>query len=445
MKVIFTFAMPMLIGNVFQQMYSTVDSIIVGNFEGKNALAAISGSSSVQFLIFSIAIGFTAGMSVVLSQVYGARDFVRLKRVFSTGFIFVILLSAVLGLFGIAVSGPLLRMLDTPEAIMPDGLKYLRIMFLGLPAMFLYNMYASVLRAIGDSKTPLYFLIVACITNIVLDYCFVAYFGLGVAGVAWATLIAQLFSGILCHIYVGKKVEIFHLRKGEWVFDKSIIGGIINYGLPSAVQQSIVSISMLFVQSFVNYFGENMMAAFGVSNRIENFVTMPLMNLAMALSMYAGQNIGAGQEKRAIDGLKATMIMQVIFSLAMAVIIPMVAPYLIDLFGLAEEPRVVELGVMGIDFSARLMIIFGLFQALNQFHRGVGDTKFSMFASLCMAFVRVPATYIMVYVLEMGEISIWAGMATGWVTALVVNTIRFFSGKWRGKAYIQAAPVDAEA
>lgn len=436
-KVIFAFAMPMLIGNLFQQLYSTVDQIIVGNFEGKNALAAVSGSSSVQFLIFAVAFGFTAGMSVVLSQVYGARDYERLKRVFSTGFIFVIALAVVLGLFGVVISRPLLNMMGTPAEIMDGATTYLRIMFLGLPAMFLYNMYASVLRAIGDSKTPLYFLIVACVINIVLDYVFVAFFGMGVAGVAWATLIAQLVSGILCHLYVGKRVQIFRLHKSEWIFDKTIIGAIINYGLPSAVQQSIVSISMLFVQSFVNSFGADMMAAFGVSSRIENFVTMPLMNFAMALSMYSGQNIGAGKEKRAIDGVKATMVMQLIFSFAMAFILPFVAPKLIDLFGLANDPDVVRLGVMGIDFSAKFLFVFGLFQALNQFHRGVGDTGFSMFASLCMVFVRIPATYVMVYILSIGEISIWAGMIIGWTTALAVNTIRFLTGGWKGKAYVQ--------
>lgn len=161
------------------------------------------------------------------------------------------------------------------------------------------------------------------------------------------------------------------------------------------------------------------------------------MNFAMALSMYSGQNIGAGKEKRAIDGVKATMVMQLIFSFAMAFILPFVAPKLIDLFGLANDPDVVRLGVMGIDFSAKFLFVFGLFQALNQFHRGVGDTGFSMFASLCMVFVRIPATYVMVYILSIGEISIWAGMIIGWTTALAVNTIRFLTGGWKGKAYVQ--------
>ncbi|MEG1862545.1 MAG: MATE family efflux transporter, partial [Oscillospiraceae bacterium] len=290
-KVIFSFAMPMLIGNVFQQLYSTVDSIIVGNFVGKNALAAISGSTSVQFLIIAVAFGFTAGMSVVLSQVYGARDYDKLKRTFSTGLIFVFFMSIVLAVFGYFVSEPILRALGTPPEILPDSVTYLRVMFVGLPAMFLYNMYAAVLRAVGDSKTPLYFLIIASIINIVLDYSFVVFFSWGVMGVALATMIAQIISGILCFFYINKNVEIFHLRKDEYIFDKEIIGAIVKYGLPAAVQQSIMSISFLAVQKFVNYFGGDMMAAFGVANRIEGFVTMPMMNMAMALSMFAGQNI----------------------------------------------------------------------------------------------------------------------------------------------------------
>ena len=447
MKTIFLFAIPMLLGNLFQQLYSTVDSIIVGNYEGAHALAAVSASGSIQFLLVAIAFGFTAGMSVVISQVYGARDYAKMKRVFSTGFIFIICLSICLGIFGVIITKPVLHLLNTPENIMPNSAKYLSIMFMGMPFQFVYNMYASVLRAVGDSKTPLYFLIVAALTNIVLDIVFVATFGMGVAGVAWATLLSQALSGFLCHLYVGKKVPIFKLGKGEWVFDKQIIGAIINYGLPSAVQQSVVSVGMMFVQSYVNFFGADMTAAFGVSNRIENFVTMPLMQFAMALSMFAGQNIGAGQEKRAKEGVKATIIMQLIFGITMAFVLPVVAPSIINLFGLAEDVKVVELASMGIGFAAKFLFIFGLFQALNQFHRGVGDTKFAMVASICMVFVRVPATAYMVNTLQLGEISIWAGMVIGWCTAFTLNLIRYTTGGWRGKAYVskRVEPKESEA
>jgi len=447
MSTIFMFAIPMLIGNIFQQLYSTVDTIIVGNFEGSYAIAAVSASTAIQFLLVSIAMGFTSGMSVVISQVYGARDYERMKRVFSTGFLFVTMLAFVLAGVGVVITEPVLKLMGTDASILPNSVTYLRIMFMGMPFQFVYNMYASVLRAVGDSKTPLYFLIVAALTNIVLDIVFVATFGMGVAGVAWATLLSQALSGFLCHLYVGKKVPIFRLGKGEWVFDKQIIGAIINYGLPSAVQQSVVSVGMMFVQSYVNFFGADMTAAFGVSNRIENFVTMPLMQFAMALSMFAGQNIGAGQEKRAKEGVKATITMQLIFGITMAFVLPVVAPSIINLFGLAEDVKVVELASMGIGFAAKFLFIFGLFQALNQFHRGVGDTKFAMVASICMVFVRVPATAYMVNTLQLGEISIWAGMVIGWCTAFTLNLIRYTTGGWRGKAYVskRVEPKESEA
>ncbi len=437
MKVIFTFAVPMLIGNIFQQLYSTVDSIIVGNFEGKNALAAISGSASVQFLILAIAFGFTAGMSVVISQVYGARDYKKLKRVMSTGILFIIGLSVVLGVTGIVIAGPLLRLLGTPAEIMNNAQLYLRIMFIGMPAAFLYNYFASILRAIGDSRSPLYFLIISSLTNIVLDYAFVAFLGWGVMGVAVATVMSQILSDVLCFVYINRRVDVYKLKREEYVFDRDILRAIVNYGLPAAIQQSIVSVSMLFVQSFVNFFGADMMAAFGVSNRIEGFVTMPMMNLAMALSTFAGQNIGAGREKRAISGIRATMIMQAVFCGVMAFVLPAASVSLIDLFGLADDPSVIQLGTMGISFAAKFYILFALFQTLNQFHRGVGDTKFSLVASIFMIMVRIPMTYVLVHIVKLGEISVWMGMVSGWMASLLINTLRFLSGKWRGKAYVQ--------
>ncbi|MEG2928627.1 MAG: MATE family efflux transporter [Oscillospiraceae bacterium] len=436
-KVIFSFALPMLIGNIFQQLYSTVDSIIVGNFVGKNAIAAVGGTFSIQFLILSLAIGFTTGMSVVISQVYGARDFDKLKRAFSTGFIFIAFLSIALGLIGLLITKPLLVMLDTPAVIMKDSFTYLAIMFLGFPALFLYNMYAAVLRAVGDSKTPLYFLIVATLVNIVLDIVFVVGFGMGVEGAAIATLIAQCVSGILCHLYIGKNVEIFKLSREDLVFDKEILRAIIKYGFPAAIQQSILSLSFLAVQRFVNFFGEDMIASFSVVNKIENFVTMPMMNIAMALSMFAGQNIGAGEVKRAQNGVKETMKMQALFCIAVFIVLPMIAPILISMFGLGKDAEVMRIGTMAIDFCAKYYFIFAAFQTLNNFHRGVGDASFSMFATLCMIFVRIPITYIMVYVLQLGEISIWMGMIIGWSTVLIANGIRYLTGGWKGKAFVQ--------
>ncbi len=446
-KLILGFAIPMLIGNVFQQLYSTVDSIIVGNFEGPQALAAISSSFSVQFLLLAIAFGFSIGMSTLMAQVYGANEMDKVKKTFSTGFILIISLAICLAVIGYLITDPVLMLLQTPEHIMPDSSAYLKIMFVGLPATFVYNFYAQALRAIGDSKTPLYFLMFATLLNIVLDYVFVAYFGWGVSGVAIATITAQAVSGILSYLYVNKRIAIFQFEKGEFVFDKELAKGIIRFGLPAAIQQSIFSLGFLAVQGMVNSYGEDMMAAFGATGRIEGFVTMPMMNLATALSMFAGQNIGANREDRAMQGIKDTAKIQVVFCAIMFFVIPPAAEMLLVMFGLDQSPNALALGIMGTRFTVYFYIVFALFQTFNQFHRGVGDATYSMFVSFAMIAIRVPVTYALSVVWPIGEISIWIGMVTGWSVSFVLNLIRFLSGKWRGKAFVQKdiKPAEAEA
>lgn len=428
----------MLIGNIFQQLYSTVDTIIVGNFVGKNAVAAVGGTFSIQFLVLSMAIGFTTGMSVVISQLYGAKDYERLKRAFSTSAIFSLVLSVVLGIVGILVISPLLKyMLQTPAEIYADSYIYLFITFIGYPFTLMYNMYAAVLRAVGDSKTPLYFLIIAAITNIVLDLVFVVYFDMAVAGVAIATMISQAISVVCCHMYVGKKYEIFKLTKDTLVFDKELLKGIIRYGVPSAIQQSVLSLNFMVVQRFVNFFGADMTAAFSVVNKIENFVTMPQMNLAMALSMFAGQNIGAGEEERAKQGVKDVLKMQTVFWAVIVFIIPMAAGTLIGLFGMGDDARVMAIGVEAIKLCSKLYILFGFMQTFSNFLRGVGDAKYSMFTTICMIFIRLPFTYLLVHIVQYGEMSIWLGMGMGWLTVMTMNIIRYIKGGWKGKAFVQ--------
>ena len=438
-KVILMFALPMLIGNIFQQLYSTVDTMVVGNFVGKNAIAAVGGTFSIQFLILSIAIGFTSGMSIVISQLYGAKDAEKLKKAYSTGVIFVIILSIVLSVVGIILTRPaLIYMLQTPEEIYADSYKYLFITFIGFPALFIYNMYASVLRAIGDSKTPLYFLILSTVVNIVLDLVFVIQLHMGVAGVAIATLIAQCISAVACHIYVGKRFEILKLTKDTLCFDKEMLMGIIKYGVPSAVQQSVLALNFMIVQRFVNFYGSDMIAAYSVVNKIENFVTMPIMNLALALSMFAGQNIGAGEEERAKRGVYDTMKIQAIFCAFVFLVLPLISNTLLKMFGMGDDQAVIKIGIEAISLCSKFYVIFALFQVINNFLRGVGDAQFSMFTTICMILIRLPITYVLVYMVQYGEISIWIGMIMGWATISLVGLFRFFTGGWKGKAFAQA-------
>ena len=438
-RAVLIFAIPMLIGNIFQQLYSTVDTIIVGNFVGKNAVAAVGGTFSIQFLVLSLAVGFTTGMSVVISQLYGARDYDRLKRAFSTSAMFSVVLSIVLGILGILVINPLLtHMLQTPAEIYDDSYIYLFITFIGYPFTVIYNMYAAVLRAVGDSKTPLYFLILSAVTNIILDLLFVIQFNMAVVGVAVATMIAQALSCVCCHIYVGKKYEIFKLTKNTLVFDTELLKGVIRYGVPSAIQQSVLSLNFMVVQRFVNFFGADMTAAFSVVNKIENFVTMPQMNLAMALSMFAGQNIGAGEEERAKQGVKDVLKMQAAFWLVIVFVLPLIAGVLIQMFGMGDDANVMAIGTEAIRLCSKLYILFGIMQTFSNFLRGVGDAKFSMLTTICMILIRLPFTYMLVHVVQYGEMSIWLGMGMGWLTVTTMNVIRYLKGSWRGKAFVQA-------
>ena len=438
-KVIFVFALPMLIGNLFQQLYSTVDTIVVGNFVGKHAVGAVGGTFSIQFLILALAMGFTTGMSIVISQLYGAKDFVRLKKAFATSAIFSVILSVVLGLIGILLINPLLTyMLQTPAEIYADSYTYLLITFIGYPITLIYNMYASVLRAIGDSKTPLYFLILSTVVNIILDLVFVIQFNMAVMGVALATLIAQAISAVCCHLYVGRKYDILKLTKETMVLDMELLRAIIRYGVPSAIQQSVLSLNFMVVQRFVNFYGADMTATYSIVSKIEHFVTMPIMNLAQALSMFSGQNIGAGREDRAKQGVYDTEKIQAVFCLIMVFVLPLIAVPLINLFGMGDDVNVVRIGTQAIGLCSKMYILFATMQTLSNFLRGVGDAKFSMFTTMCMIFIRLPITYFMVHIIQYGEMSIWIGMGIGWFTVMIINAVRFFKGGWRGKAFVQA-------
>ena len=307
-KVIFLFSLPMLIGNIFQQLYSTVDSIIVGNFVGKNALAAISGSGSVQFLLVAISFGFTAGISDVLSQVYGAKEYDKLKRAFSTSLIFVLSLALLLGIIGIAISTPLLKLLGTPDDIMPDAVAYLRIMFIGMPASFLYNMCSSALRSVGDSKTPLYFLVFSSILNIFLDLLFIVPFHMGVGGVAWATILSQFLSAILSLVVGLKNFPVLHLHREDFHDLKASAVLHLKTGFPMGFQMSVMCIGQLAMQAVVNGLGTAAVAGYTAASKADQLSVLVNNAMMTAISNYVAQNFGAGRKDRIRQGVRACLI-----------------------------------------------------------------------------------------------------------------------------------------
>jgi len=322
-KLILNFAFPMLIGNIFQQVYNMVDSIVVGRFVGKNALAAVGSSFSLMNFITLLIIGLCMGSSIVISQYFGAEDYEGLKRVVSTSFIFMLIFTIFLSVLTFLFTKPLLILIKTPAEILEDSTSYLQIVFAGLIFTFLYNASASLLRALGDSKTSLYFLVIACIINIVLDLVFVLNFKMGVAGVAYATVIAQAVASILSLIYVFSKVPILRMKKKEFVFDRTIFPVIAKYSFLTSIQQSIMSIGMVAVQGLVNTFGADVIAAFTAAGKVDSFAYLPVQDFGNAFSTYVAQNVGAGKKERVHEGVKSAVKIIIIFCIISSILILM--------------------------------------------------------------------------------------------------------------------------
>jgi len=308
-SLIFKFAMPMLIGNVFQQMYNIVDSVVVGRFVGKEALAAVGASFPLIFMMIAFVIGVSMGTTILISQYFGARDMKMVKRSIETMYIFLFFASIVVTILGISLSGTIFRLIKLPEDVMPQAIVYFNIYLTGSVFFFGFNGISAVLRGLGDSKTPLYFLIISTVMNMLLVLLFVAVFKWGVAGAAWATVISQAGAFITGILYLNRTHEIVKLNSLKLVFDRAIFRKSLMIGLPTGFQQTFVSMGMLAVTRIVNDFGTNAIAAYSAAGRLDSLAGMPAMNFGAALSTFVGQNLGANKPERVRQGLKATFLM----------------------------------------------------------------------------------------------------------------------------------------
>ena len=302
LKALLLFAFPMIIGNLFQQFYTMVDSVVVGRFVGENALAAVGASYSLTNVFISIAIGGGMGASVLTSRYFGGRNYKRMKTSVSTALLSFLAVSIVLGGAGFLLGKEIMELLNTPENIMEDATEYLNIYFIGLPFLFMYNVLASMFNALGKSRIPLYLLIFSSVFNVVLDVIMVCSFHMGVAGVAWATLIAQGISAVMAFlIFAGEMKSYEGGEQSQW-FDKRELGEMCRIALPSILQQSTVSIGMMLVQSVVNSFGAQMLAGYSAGMRIESICIVPMAAMGNVMSSYTAQNLGAGKQERAVKG-----------------------------------------------------------------------------------------------------------------------------------------------
>lgn len=430
-KLILNFAFPMLIGNIFQQVYNMVDSIVVGRFVGKNALAAVGSSFSLMNFITLLIIGLCMGSSIVISQYFGAEDYEGLKRVVSTSFIFMFIFTVLLSILTFLFAKPLLMLIKTPVEILEDSTSYLQIVFAGLIFTFLYNASASLLRALGDSKTSLYFLVIACIINIVLDLVFVLNFKMGVPGVAYATVIAQAVASILSLIYAFSKVPILRMKKKEFVFDRTIFPVIAKYSFLTSIQQSIMSIGMVAVQGLVNTFGADVIAAFTAAGKIDSLAYLPVQDFGNAFSTYVAQNVGAGKKERVHEGVKSAVKIIIIFCIISSILILMSSEYLMKIFVDSSEVKVIATGIEYISVVGIFYMLIGFLFMFYGFFRGVGNLTMSVVLTIVSLGTRVLMAYSLSSISYIGQKGIWWSIPIGWILADILGFITYKRGKWQ--------------
>ena len=379
-KSIITFAIPLLIGNLFQQLYNTVDSIVVGNFVGKEALAAVGSTTTIINMLVGFFMGLSTGASVIISQYFGAKDHKKLHAAVHTSIAMTFLLGIIMTFVGIVLSPTLLKFMNTPDDVIPLSSLYLKIYFAGIIGLMLYNMGSSILRAIGDSKKPLYFLIFSSIVNTILDLVFVVLFGMGVDGVAWATLIAQASSAVLVLYTLYKSKESYHLILKDLKLDMEMFKKMINIGLPAGFQQSITAFSNIFVQGYINVFGSSVMAGWSSYLKVDSFVLLPMQSIALASTTFVGQNIGAKQLDRAKQGTKTSLMISVSTTIVLSILLNILGKYVLYIFTTDQE--VIQNGMMMMRIFSPFYFVMCFTQIYAGALRGAGDSKAPMIIML---------------------------------------------------------------
>ncbi|MGI6200899.1 MAG: MATE family efflux transporter [Christensenellales bacterium] len=430
-KALLLFALPMVIGNLFQQFYTMADSVVVGRFVGENALAAVGASYSLTNVFISIAIGGGVGASVITAQTFGQRDYDKMKRSVSTALIAFLGLSVLLGGIGLALSGPIMTLLRTPENILDQAAAYLNIYFLGLPFLFMYNVLSAMFNALGRSRIPLYLLIFSSVLNIALDVYMVAALQLGVAGVAWATLIAQGVSATAAFALFLRELKAYPGHGGAR-FDLDELRHMTRIAIPSILQQSTVSIGMMLVQSVVNSFGSQMLAGYSAAMRIESLCIVPMAAMGNAVSSYTAQNIGAGQFDRVRRGYRACYGIVAVCAAALCVGLQAGAPSLIALF-LGEDGTWVALdtGVRCISFMGWFFALIGLKMITDGVLRGAGDMLMFTVANLVNLGLRVALAIALAP--RWGIDMVWRAVPIGWTANYLISFFQYRTGKWRAR------------
>lgn len=426
----------MLLGNVLQQMYNVVDSIIIGKVLGKEALAAVGANFPLIFALISFVVGIAIGATVIIAQYYGAKQMDMVKRTIDTLYIFMFFASIVLTIIGISFSESIFRFIDLPEEVVPLAVSYFNIYAIGFVFFFGFQGTSAILRGLGDSKTPLYFLVVSTIINIGLDVLFVVIFRWGIEGVAAATVIAQAGAFLSIVWYLNKYHKFLDFSPLKMKFDRGIFKKSLQIGLPSGFQQTAVAIGFLALYRIVNTFGTPTVAAYSVATRIDSFATMPAMAFSAAISTFVGQNIGANKNERIGKGLKATLLMISVLALTISACTVIFAEPLMRLFTNKEDYEVVAIGVSYLQIVSPFYMVFSMMFIFNGALRGAGDTLFPMFITImALWIIRLPLSYLLS--LHFGAIGIWWGIPIAWAFGVLASSLYYKTGRWKKKAVVK--------
>ena len=420
MPILVNFTVPLVLGNLFQLTYNAVDSIIVGHFVGKEALAAVGICNPISTLMILFLNGLCMGASILMGIQYGAKDYKTLHRQISTTMLSGVVFSFFLTLFCVVFAVPILHLLQVDASIMEMTRQYLRIIFLGLMFTFLYNFFSSTLRALGDSASPLYFLIISAVLNIFGDLFFVIVLKAGSNGCAISTVFSEALCCLFCIIYIQKKVPILRLGKKWLVFDSRLLKKTIAYGWASAMQQATVQMGKIAIQALVNTMGVSVAAAFAVVNRIDDFAITPEQNIAHAMTALMAQNKGAGKNDRMREGFRCGMILEIVYGAAVMVICQVFAGELMTLF--VKDEEVIGHGVIYLHLIAVMYILPAVTNAIQGFFRGIGDLKVTLMSSFTNMAVRVIAAAPMILLWNFGIEALPYSYLAGWVAMLLVET-----------------------
>ena len=433
-KVISRFALPLLIGNLLQQLYNVTDSVIVGQFLGKEALAAVSASFFIYYFIISLVIGIGSGTTVVISQFYGAKRFDELQKAFSSFFIFMLVAGVLLSIIGIIFAEPMFRLTNTPEEVIPQAVLYFRIYVGGTFLFVTFNSIISILRGVGESVRPMLFILLTTVLNVILDLVFIAVFHWGIEGAARATVIAQGIGMCVALAYINNTHPLLSIKKKDLVFDTGLFKEGLRIGLPTSVQQCAISLGLIALLGIVNSFGTETLTAYGAAGKIDTIIIQAVLTLSGALAAFCGQNIGARRLDRVREGVRFAMLVNVVLGLATFTAIYFFGDTMMLAF--TNDPEVIAIGQEYLLIIGGFFIVHGGLNVFNGALRGAGDTLFTMVVSLtCLWLIRIPLAYWFSSI--WGRVGIWWAIGASLCIGLAVTYIYYRLGFWKNKGAVR--------